>query len=369
MIKRKRISLVVAYFDVQVHRGVAEYARRHHWILDAHPHHPTRRPEVCEGDGVLFLNERLDVPDVIRVFPNPAVNLGRSHEPERYPEVRTDAKAIGSLAAEHLMRCGLTRFACVVSDESPYLRGRGEAFAAHVHEAGLEHVPIPAFTENWEESMREWLRATPKPLGLLAKNDAEAQLILQFCLDLEIAVPGDVALIGVGNEPLIVELSAVSLSSVDSNAFGKGYKAASLLDRWISTGERPPPVTVVPAKGVVARDSTGVLHADRPELRDAFEIIQSNFQQPLRLDDIAARAGLSRRRLQDLIKTRTGKPFKTLLLEKRLAEAERLLRLGQLKLQAVAFECGFKSDAHLCQVFRRERGLTPGEYRDHAKGP
>lgn len=361
--QRKRVGLLVSYFDVRVHRGVAEFARAHGWILDAHPHDPTRWPGVCEGDGVLFLGRENEVPEVVRNFSQPAVNLGRSLEPERYPEVRTDAEGIGRRAADHLMRCGLQRFSGVFTADAPSMQERKAAFVERLSEAGREYLDLPVFLEDWARHFRHWLARVPKPLGLLAENDEEAQWIVQLCRYLTLSVPEEVALLGVGDEPLISELSEVPLSSVDSNAFGKGYEAARLLDRWIATGEKPSPVTFVPAKGVVARASTDVFHADRPELRAALECIQTNFRWALHLEDLAAQTGLSGRRLQDLIKMQTGKTFKTLLLEKRLEEAERLLGLGQLKLQAVASECGFKSDAHLCQVFRRERGTTPGEYR------
>ena len=52
----------------------------------------------------------------------------------------------------------------------------------------------------------------------------------------------------------------------------------------------------------------------------------------------------------------------------RLKQAMRLLSSGRFFLSEVALQCGFTSHATFCRCFRREMGMTPGEYiRNHAR--
>lgn len=62
-----------------------------------------------------------------------------------------------------------------------------------------------------------------------------------------------------------------------------------------------------------------------------------------------------------------GRPSpKRMLLELKLAEGERLLRVTRLSVTAIAFDLGFPSAQHFATRFRRWRGRTPSQARAHA---
>lgn len=80
------------------------------------------------------------------------------------------------------------------------------------------------------------------------------------------------------------------------------------------------------------------------------------------LDDVARRAGMSRRSLTRHILAQTGDSLGAWLRRARLARAQELLAGGVGGFQDVAFRCGFP-DAHSMQAaFRSELGLSPRQW-------
>ena len=87
---------------------------------------------------------------------------------------------------------------------------------------------------SWEEEQNHvatWLRGLPKPAGVLACNDFRAVQLLDACLRAGVAVPEQVAVLGVDNEEFACEMTNPPLSSVATNPLHIGYEAASHLDR------------------------------------------------------------------------------------------------------------------------------------------
>lgn len=83
----------------------------------------------------------------------------------------------------------------------------------------------------------------------------------------------------------------------------------------------------------------------------------------LRVDDIAARAGLGIRTLQRLFSRYIGVSPKWVLQRKRLHEAaERLAAPEPPELAALAAELGYADQAHFVRDFRKVVGVAPGGY-------
>lgn len=80
------------------------------------------------------------------------------------------------------------------------------------------------------------------------------------------------------------------------------------------------------------------------------------------LDELAERAGMSRRSFTRHIRARTGGSLREWLKRARLARAQEMLAAGARGLEAVAERCGFP-DAHaLRAAFRAELGVTPTQW-------
>lgn len=81
------------------------------------------------------------------------------------------------------------------------------------------------------------------------------------------------------------------------------------------------------------------------------------------LSSLAARAGLSKFYFQRLFKNATGLSPSRYHITLRMEEARRLLRETRKSVVEVALEVGYENPSHFAQLFRREIGLSPSDYR------
>jgi len=92
------------------------------------------------------------------------------------------------------------------------------------------------------------------------------------------------------------------------------------------------------------------------------DYLGDHYAENIRLDDLAAAAGIGKFRLVRLFREHTGLPPHSFLIAHRLRVARRLLEAGQ-SITATAAATGFADQSHLHRHFRRSLGLTPAEYR------
>ena len=77
----------------------------------------------------------------------------------------------------------------------------------------------------------------------------------------------------------------------------------------------------------------------------------------------AERIGVTPGYLTEAIKTATGRTPSQLIREARVHEAKRLLARTDLSVRQIAARTGFADSAYFCRFFRRETGLSPGDFR------
>lgn len=84
----------------------------------------------------------------------------------------------------------------------------------------------------------------------------------------------------------------------------------------------------------------------------------------VRSETLVKIAGVSRRRLQDVIKSVTGRTVIEELTRLRMLHAENLLRAGDLKLFTIGHESGLGNDKNLIRQFHKKHGMSPGAWRE-----
>ncbi|HET6705941.1 AraC family transcriptional regulator [Amycolatopsis sp.] len=77
----------------------------------------------------------------------------------------------------------------------------------------------------------------------------------------------------------------------------------------------------------------------------------------------AERLGVTPGHLTEAVKAATGRTAAQLLRETRIREAQRFLLRTDLTVRQVASRVGFADPAYFCRFFRRETGLSPGDFR------
>jgi AraC-like DNA-binding protein len=103
-------------------------------------------------------------------------------------------------------------------------------------------------------------------------------------------------------------------------------------------------------------------------LKRATEFMAANLAEPITLADIAAATGLSRMHFAAQFRVATGLRPHEYLLKRRIERAQELLLSGRQPLVEIAFDVGFKTQAHFTTVFARFAGETPSAWRQHNYG-
>jgi LacI family transcriptional regulator len=255
-------------------RGIMRYARLHGpWALHVMPGDLAQTLPLMRqwgGTGIIARIDNREIAKAILQSGLPAVALDFSDEQlepsnplSRLCEVRMNSSAVGRMAAEHLLECGLLHYAYVGTPSGVnWCRWRCEGFCRRLAEAGVEcHVYQPPAARNCDwgresKCLRQWLKQLPKPVGLMATNDVRGRQMLDVCMEAGFRVPDDVAVVGVDNDALLCELCDPPLSSVQVNTDVGGYETAALLDRLMHGRIRRRRMIEVEPIRVVARLST-----------------------------------------------------------------------------------------------------------------
>jgi AraC-like DNA-binding protein len=101
------------------------------------------------------------------------------------------------------------------------------------------------------------------------------------------------------------------------------------------------------------------------------QFIATNFTNPeLDLDSVAARIGVHREKINEILKTELGMTFTRYLNKLRLTEAARLLtdKTGQ-PIADIAYSVGYANPSYFNKRFKDEYGCTPKAFRDLATQP
>jgi transcriptional regulator GlxA family with amidase domain len=102
---------------------------------------------------------------------------------------------------------------------------------------------------------------------------------------------------------------------------------------------------------------------DRDRLAGVIAWARANLDRQLSLDELAARALMSRRSFVRHFKAATGAAPHAWLLSQRLSLAEELLETTSLPVEQIAERVGYRSAAVFREQFAARRGLAPRDYR------
>lgn len=362
-------------------RGITKYSRLYGpWHFHLTPGDFEQiLPRMSEwgGDGIIarVMDERmaklilrmglpailLDVPEEVKVKEASAA----------YVEMASDSAGAARMVAESLLEKQFRHFAFVGYHGQVWSEIRRRAFGERVGEAGFTvaeyRVPVrggkPLRWEKEEEHLRRWLAGLPRPVGVMACNDQRGREVLEACELAEIAVPEEMAVIGVDNDELLCEVSYPPLSSVALNAVQGGFLAARALDEMMQ-GRRPElsRITVEPLR-VVQRRSSEAVAIDDPDIAQALQYIHTQPVDTLAIQDVVEHLAVSRRALELRFKKLLGRTILQEIQKVRLARAKHLLQETDLPIPRISEVVGFATASYFIQVFRAETGMTPAKYR------
>lgn len=360
-------------------RGVARYVREGGpWAL----HLEARNQMFVEGwepkwldgwqgHGIIARFETSSVVSAVRRAGVPAVDVLGDARERPFPLVHVNDAAIARAAAEHLLERGFTQFGFVARAHEPWSDKRQIAFTEAVAQRGFTCAVLQAgdfeeLPEAWDRFINEaaqWIIAQPKPLGLMLCSDRIGPLVTQACRSAGVAVPEEVAIVGVDNDEPLCAICDPPLTSVDPNHEEVGYQAAALLDRMMAGEPWPTEPNLVAPRTVVVRQSSDVSAIDDPIVTYALSMIREHACGGLQVRDVAEHAPVSRSVLQRRFRAVLGRSVHDEIVRVQLRKAQELLRETELPLRTVAEKAGFNHQEYMGAVFKSRLGMTPGQYR------
>jgi LacI family transcriptional regulator len=330
------------------------------------------------GDGIIADFDDPEVGKALAGMALPIVAVGGSYDDEtRYPAgipyVATDNRLLVQLAWEHLVESGLTQFACYSLPESPLNRWAQEREGAFRHLTQHLDLPCPIYrglatsAPTWNSAAHQlmgWLRSLPKPIGIVAVTDARARQVLQACIMADIAVPAEVAIVGIDNDTLGQHLTRVPLTSVSQGTHEMGRTAAQLLHQMLGGAQLEGTRVIVPPAGIERRESSRREAPHSPRVMRALQYIRHYACQGVKTEQVAAHVRLSRSSLEACFRQELGRSVHDEIIAYKLARAQALLADASFPAADVAQHAGFGTAQYLNTVFKRELGCTPRAYQE-----
>ncbi len=359
-------------------KGIADYVDAYGpWSLFLDPQSDSRYPEGrskdWEGDGILTYIDTPSRAERLKKSGIPTVELFAFREDGKLPSVTNDDRAIGILAAEHLIEREFKHFAFAGYCASLWSDKRREGFATRVQaetSATFHYLSVirPQTLPDWEavqEQLTTWLGQLPKPVGLMACSDNHAQRLLDACQRSGLNVPEEVAVIGVDNNEEVCRLSNPPLSSVIDDAERVGYEGAKLLHQLMAgkIRERQVPAMLIPPSGIITRKSTDVTALEDRLVAEIVRYIRENACHGLSIKQLPQKFGISRSVLYRRFEEAMDRTPHEELLRAKIARAKTLLQQTEMPLETVAEVSGFQSAAYLSVAFKSKTAQTPSEYR------
>ncbi|MEO1585079.1 MAG: XylR family transcriptional regulator [Planctomycetota bacterium] len=374
--------------------GVAAYCSAHtRWQLFHVEHHleeavPTDLA-ATGFDGVIARTENKAISDALHSLNVPIVDLRGSFPPKHGRMIDTSPTACAELAFEHFWERGITAMAFCGYESVDFSERQRKAFVEH---AATRDIAVDVFESDARSSdarirastlvseargefdrtrMIEWLRGLPKPAAVLAANDVRGRQVLAACAEADIAVPEEIAVLGIDNDEVICELSHPPLSSIEPDTRSIGFAGAASLDTLMSEPSRvnASSVRMIQPLGVTVRQSTDITAIDDLVVARAAKMIREQAESISSVEVLADMVGLSRATLERRFRSALGRSPHQEIDRIRLDRARSLVRGTTYPLHKIADMVGYSNASRLVDAYKRRFKITPGTDRQQSDDP
>lgn len=95
-----------------------------------------------------------------------------------------------------------------------------------------------------------------------------------------------------------------------------------------------------------------------------FQLVEKGYKENRKVEDYAAKIGITSKHLALVIKKTTGKYPSDWLENYVLLESKRLLRSTDMSIQHISYDLNFSTPSHFGKFFKSQTGITPKKFRD-----
>jgi LacI family transcriptional regulator len=361
--------------------GIHRHVREHEpWTVFL-PEHGRGSPPLealakWVGDGVIARIETKSTAKALeklrRKLGIPIIDVSAARLVADLPYVETDDAMIATVAADHFFERDFRHFAFLGDDRFRWSDNRCRAFVQAVTAKGhdvdvFSHRRRKTAPADDDEAVEAWLARLPKPVALLACYDIRGRQAIDACRRAGIAVPDEVAVLGVDDDEVLCGLASPPLSSVMPDAIGAGRLAAELLDQLMRGGQLKRSEWLLPPLGIITRQSTDVLAIDDPLVVAAIRQIRDHACDGMKVTDVARALKTTRRVLENRFTKRVGHKPHEEIARVQFRRVEHLLLETELSLAAIAARAGFKHTEYMTVAFTKRHGMPPSRWRQERR--
>ncbi|MBS1164465.1 MAG: LacI family transcriptional regulator [Proteobacteria bacterium] len=210
-------------------------------------------------DGIIITGTRRDLTPAVELsgLPVPVVYAFAEGPAQTISFVPDDAHG-ARLAVEHLRSLGRSRIVHITGPMD-YLAARIRAAAYRQICGDASEVRYGAWTEEWgyEATQAIFSRAGDRPDAIFCGSDEIARGVIDALRDLELSVPGDVAIAGYDNWEVIARQTRPPLTTVDMELKEVGRRAGLAMLALTRGEEIAPGVVELPCRLVIGRSCGG----------------------------------------------------------------------------------------------------------------
>lgn len=376
--QHKRVLLIMGsrYID-RIHRGIANYAGKNYWrltnLFGENPDLIHRRD--CDGIiAIISPNDPLS--NAVIGLKKPTVDLSIFSQDLPMPHITGNNDAMGREAAKHFISRGFKRFLWFSGKNHTVARQRENGYRSELNTNGFDLTSLiverqfPYQKPNWKE-LTNWIQDSVRKVGfpcaVYANKDTQAIDVIDACISGDILIPNEVAVLGTDNHPLVCPTAAIPLSSINHDLEELGHRAAQELDKLMKGAPSERKIIEIPHKGISVRQSSDVFAINDMNVANALRYIYDNFHRSISIDEIVAATSCNRRMLERKFREHLDHSILTQLNQRRIEQANRLLRESDLAIADIAARSGFRTPEYFHRVFLNKTGLTPKKFRYETK--
>jgi len=360
---------------VFIFEGIERYAHNQPgwtYTVDEHPgYRLTKRSKTRQHyDGVIGRLAHA-AQNRLKKLGIPFVNLHQHQHRPGVPGVFSDLAAVGRMAVDHLSDRGFKQLAVLTDPEFVRPNELRDGFVQRCEELEIDCLEFDLegihFThpDNWlklEKRMAQFMEMIQPPIGAFLSGVGNTRLLVQTAREYGLRIPQDLAVISQTNvAPLF--LIRPQITSIEHNYIKVGQVAAELLHRLMDGEPAPEKPIRVPPGRVIARESTDYFAVTDEVVVEALRYISPRLAEKLRVEDIAYAINVSPRLLQTRFADTLGVGVSEEVRRLRFEKAKLMLAEPDWLVSDIPKKVGFATLDVMNKVFKREIGMTPGQFR------
>ena len=370
-------------FERELLRGISRYSRLYsQWIYYPSTTLTAGNQKMAANlkqilqwkpDGIIC-NFTPDISILVESIPNiPIIFIYHPTPDEATPlrnYVSVDFEKVAISGARYLTGHGFKHYAFCGYADTPWCNTFSRYFSNIISDQGLHtsiyEQPKSRVNQYWNKEqhfMARWIKSLPKPVAIMASDDVRAQHITVVCNQLDLDIPFEVSILGRSNDELLCETTTPTLSSIALNTNRTGYEVGKTLAAMMDGTYTNPTKIIIEPTHVVSRISTEYLAVDDADTVTAMRYIRYNTHQHLQVTDIVEQTNVSRSVLETKFRQFVGRTINEEIRRVRVEQISQMLVETELSITEIAYATGFKNVEHIARYFRKEKDMSPRDYR------